>query len=91
MSFTALGYVTYGVATFAVAKGGSFYELPCFNGRALLLGWYSTMYDQLRTDNMPTVLELYESALSMPIRMRAGPTMKQIVLDTISYAEDIWS
>ena len=49
------------------------------------------MDDQLRTDNMPTILKLYESALSLPIRMRVGPTMKQIVLDTITYAEDIWS
>ena len=89
-------YVTYGaiptaVATVAVARGDSFYELPCFSGRALLLGWYSTMDDQLRTDNMPTILKLYESALSLPIRMRVGPTMKHIVLDTITYAEDIWS
>ena len=92
-------YVVHSVCATAIPSAGTgasaiaewFEDLPCFSGRAVLLGWYSIMDDQLRTDNMPTILKLYESALSMPIRMRAGPTMKQIVLDTISYAEDIWS
>ena len=85
-------YIVQGAfPTAIVSVGQSFQDLPCFSGRALLLGWYSTMDDQLRTDNMPTILKLYESALSLPIRMRVGPTMKQLVLDTISYAEDIWS
>ena len=83
MSFTALGYVTYGVvptavACVAMANGDSFQELPCFSGRALLLGWYSTLDDQLRIDNMPTIMKLYEAMLSVPIRMRVGPTMKRL-------------
>ena len=42
------------------------------------------MDDQLRTDNMPTIMELYEAMLSMPIRMRVGPTLRQEFLDMIS-------
>ena len=49
------------------------------------------MDDKLRADNMPTIMKLYESMFSMPIRMRVGPTMRQIVLDTITYAEDIFA
>ena len=92
-------YVVHGVFPTAIPSAGTgasaiaewFEDLPCFSGRAVLLGWYSTMDDQLRTDNMPTIMKLYEAMLSMPIRMRVGPTMKQIVLDTISYAEDIFA
>ena len=49
------------------------------------------MDDQLRAGNSAIIMKLYEAALSMPIRMRVGPTFKQIVLDTISYSEDIFA
>ena len=49
------------------------------------------MNDQLRADNMPIIIKLYEAMLSMPIRMRVAPTLKQVIMDTITYSEDTFA
>ena len=77
-------YVVHSVFATAIPSAGTgasaiaewFKDLPCFSGRAVLLGWYSIMDDQLRTDNMPTIMKLYEAMLSMPIRMRVGANVE---------------
>ena len=85
-------YIVQGAfPTAIVSVGQSFQDLPCFSGRALLLGWWSTMDDMLRANNLPMILKLYNVALSMPIRMRVGPTFKQIVMDTITHSEEIFA
>ena len=49
------------------------------------------MDDQLRANNTPMIMKLYEAALSMPIRMRLNPTFAQIAYDTITHSEDIFA
>ena len=68
-----------------------FLKLPCLGSRAVLCGWYSTVDDALRAQDERKVLKLYEAALSMPIRMRCGPSRKQLILDSMTYSEDLFA
>ena len=77
------------VSSSAQSIGDSFQGLPCVIGRALLLGWWSNMDDQLRANNTPMVMKLYEAALSIPIRMRLNPTFAHVAYDTITHSENI--
>ena len=92
-------YVVHGAVPTAIPSSGvgnsaigeSFQDLPCFGGRAVLLGWYSVMDDALRASNDALILKLYEAFISMPIRMRVAPTFQQIIKDAISYSEDVYA
>ena len=75
------------VSSSAQSIGDSFQGLPCVIGRALLLGWWSNMDGQLRANNTPMVMKLYEAARSIPIRMRLNPTFAQAAYDTITHSE----
>ena len=66
-------------------------ELPCFSSRSGLCGWYTVMDDALRAGDKRKVMKLYEAALSMPLRLRCGPDIKQITLDSITYSEDLFA
>ena len=46
------------------------------------------MDDQLRANNTPMIMKLYEAALSIPIRMRLNPTFAQVAYDTITHSEN---
>ena len=37
------------------------------------------------------IMKLYEAALSMPIRMRVAPSTSQVMLDTLTYSEDLFA
>ena len=76
-----------------VSAGGDahFVELPCFGSRGVLAGFYSVMDDALRACDYFKVRRLYEAALSMPMRVRAGPSLQQITLDSLSYSEDLYA
>ncbi len=49
------------------------------------------MDDALHSGNNVMVNKLYETALSMPIRMRCAPTFVQVVKDTLTYSEDLFN
>lgn len=68
-----------------------FSMLPCLCSRAVLIGWYSAMDDALRADATAKVIKLYEAALSMPMRLRVAPSRDQIILDSISYSEELYA
>ena len=91
-TFASITYIVVVVSTAvsssAQSIGDSFQGLPCFIGRALLLGWWSNMDDQLRASNTPMIMKLYEAALSIPIRMRLNPTFAQVAYDTITHSEN---
>ena len=76
------------ISSSAQSIGDSFQGPPCFIGRALLLGWWSNMDDQLRANNTPMIMKLYGAAFSMPIRMRLNPTFAQVAYDTITHSEN---
>ena len=74
------------------ADGGKgFLNLPCLGTRAVLAGWYSVMDDALRNGDTHKIKKLVEAALSMPMRLRAGPDRKQVMLDSITYSEDLFA
>ena len=72
-------------------KAVGFVSLPCFGSRGVLAGWYSTADDALRAKDDSKVLKLYEAALSLPMRLRLGPSREQVSLDSISYSEDLFA
>ena len=65
--------------------------LPCLGSRASLGGWYSQVDDALRANNNHKVVKLFSAALSQPLHLRSHPTKKQLVLDSMSYSEDIFN
>ena len=64
-------------------------KLPCLGSRGVITGLYSTIDDALRANDLGKVKKLYEAALSMPMRVRVGPSKIQVALDSITYSEDL--
>jgi len=73
------------------ASDGVFVQLPCFASRGVLAGFYSVMDDALRASDYFKVRRLYEAALSMPMRVRLGPSLQQITVDSLSYSEELYA
>ena len=76
-----------------VSAAGDAYlvQLPCFGSRGVLAGFYSVMDDALRACDYFKVRRLYEAALSMPMRVRAAPSLQQITVDSLSYSEELFA
>ena len=69
-----------------------FANLLVLGSRAVVAGWYSQMLDALRKPAFGgQVTKLFEAALSLPIRVRNGATRKQVVLDSLSYSEELFA
>ena len=68
-----------------------FSNLPCLGSRAIITGWYSVVDDALRAGDHTKVLKLFEAALCLPLRLRLGPSMVQVTLDSISYSEELFT
>ena len=68
-----------------------FAKLPILCSRGIVAGFYSTMDDALRANNSFKIKRLFEAAFAMPMRLRVGPTMLQVCLDSMTYSEDLWS
>ena len=66
-------------------------NLPCLGSRSIIAGWYSVVDDALRAGDHTKVLKLYEAALCIPLRLRLGPSMVQVTLDSITYSEDLFA
>jgi hypothetical protein len=66
-------------------------NLPCFGSRGIIAGWYSVLDDALRDSDWNKVLKLYEAALCLPMQVRCGPTIQQVLLDSITYSEDLYA
>ena len=66
-------------------------NLPCLGSRSIIAGWYSVVDDALRASNHAKVLKLYEAALCIPLRVRCGPSLKQVSLDSTTYSEDLFA
>jgi len=79
--------VTEGAAVGAMG----FSNLPCLGSRACLAGFYSVLDDALRANDGNKIKKLYMAALSMPMRMRVAPTFKQVILDSVSYSEQLFA
>lgn len=71
--------------------GQGFVDLPCLGSRSTLAGFYSTMDDALRANDGTKIKKLFEAALSMPLRLRVGPSYTQVSLDSITYSEDLYA
>ena len=56
-----------------------------------MAGWYSVVDEALRASDWPKVLKLYEAALCLPLQVRCGPTLQQVLLDSITYSEDLYA
>ena len=65
-------------------------SVPCLASRGILAGLYSTFDDALRANNWQQIRALYQAALAMPMRMRVGPSRQQVVLDNITYSEELF-
>ena len=79
------------LADIPAEKAVGFVSLPCLGARGMIAGWYSTADDALRDREKRKILKLYEAALSMPMRLRLGPSRVQVSLDSISYSEDLFA
>ena len=79
------------LADIPAEKAVGFVSLPCLGARGMIAGWYSTVDDALRDREKRKILKLYEAALSMPMRLRLGPSRVQVSLDSISYSEDLFA
>ena len=81
------------MATLAAVGDGeaSFSNLPCLGSRALLAGWYSVVDEALRASDHDKVMKLSEAALCLPLRLRCGPSLAQVSLDSINYSEDLYA
>ena len=66
-------------------------NLPCLGSRATIVGWYSVVGEALRDSDHRKVLSLYEAALCLPLRLRCGPSLVQVSLDSITYSEDLFA
>ena len=80
---------TLDVEAVVAAKG--FHGLPCLGTRACLVGFYSVLDDALRAKDHQKVHKLFQAALCMPIRVRVAPTLPQVILDSITYSEDLYA
>ena len=78
------------VPSAAVGARG-FHGLPCLGSRACLVGFYSVLDDALRAKDWLKVKKLFQAALCMPIRVRVAPSLAQVVLDSITYSEDLYA
>ena len=86
------GVIPTAVHSTADALKKNFTNLPVLCSRAVVAGWYSQMLDALREPAFGgQVTKLYEAALSLPIRVRNGATRKQVVLDSLSYSEELFA
>ena len=89
---TALHVNMGDVTVKADALKKNFTNLPVLGSRAVVAGWYSQMLDALREPAFGgQVTKLFEAALSLPIRVRNGATRKQVVLDSLSYSEELFA
>jgi hypothetical protein len=93
--FFIAGFISSAVATMSdVPKKrnrGGFSKLPIFGSRASILGWYSAMDDALRDGDTQKIIKLYEAGLSMPMRLRLTPSKNTVVLDSLTFSEDLWT
>ena len=79
------------LADIPAEKAVGFVSLPCLGARGMIAGWYSTVDDALRDREKRKILKLYEAALSMPMRLRLGPSRVYVSMDSISYSEDFFA
>ena len=84
------------MSDFPAGAGGKkkqiFIELPILASRAIVAGWYTMMHDALMKPAFGGQVEqLYEAALSMPMRVRVGCTRQQATIDSMSFAEAVFA
>ena len=65
-----------------------FSGLPCLSGGAVLLAWWCALAEAAQAgDNKVRALKLIEAAQTVTVRMRLNPSVKQILLDSLSWSE----
>ena len=90
------------VAGVAEARRGAtsgrvcFAGLPLLAGHAMVWAWYWEMLEALQAlaeERTPSatrrIFQLYEAALTITIRMRAGPSLNQVLLDSCRWSESV--
>ena len=65
--------------------------LPLLAGRALVIAWYGAMGEALVHGNEDRVLQLFEPALSVPIRLRLCPDGDGCQLVSLFFAEALFA
>jgi hypothetical protein len=61
--------------------------LPVFGGRAVLLTFAEALIDAIENGSFQKLRQLYEASLSVVVRIRSGPSVSQVLMDSLAYAE----
>ena len=70
-------------------KTNFFTSLPLLSGHAMICSWWLELYQAAVDNDWRRVKKLYEAGLTITIRVRVGPSISQIVMDSISCSESV--
>ena len=70
-------------------KTNFFTSLPLLSGHAMICSWWLELYQAAVDNDWRRVKKLYEAGLTITIRVRVGPSISQIVMDSISWSESV--
>ena len=87
-TFTPEEFITY-VAEQIERKTNFFTSLPLLSGHAMICSWWLELYEAAVNNDWRRVKKLYEAGLTITIRVRVGPSISQIVMDSISWSESV--
>lgn len=55
----------------------------------MICSWWLELYEAAVDNDWRRVKKLYEAGLTITIRVRVGPSISQIVMDSISWSESV--